>query len=135
MKKIPKYLDYCKSFAKEELESCAGTSVYVDNLAATLTLGVLTNNRLPICDTERDSMDVVSAWIADIPRNGHVRDPLEEPDAFTVEALYRGVESILSRCPSVRTAGNVIELTPSVIRKLKAEIGKISTIVEIIITD
>jgi len=123
-------LNYCKNYIIDTLPEYEGQQVYGCDLGSYITEGPNADGSLTY-SREEAKQYILNWWdeVADYYEyaktnfGGPVNNPFENPEAFMVEMVINGVDSILAHVKVVNDNWNdELELTPEVIGEITSDV-------------
>lgn len=131
------YTEYCKNFITENLSNYNGQSVYMCDLAITITEGINVDGSATYSTYE--AKEYIKEWWDEAAEvyeyqkfnYGEVlHNPFEEPEAFHVCMIIEGVSYLLSQCDTVGgdNWNEEIELTEEIINTILEELAEVGNI-------
>lgn len=108
MKERKSYIDYCKDFIIDTLPNYEDQTVYMCDLAITLTESINIDGSATYSTYE--AKEYIKAWfdeageVYQYQKDNYgecLHNPFEEPEAFHVCMIIEGVRSLLSQCETV----------------------------------
>lgn len=130
---MEQFITFCKEKINDELDNCAGQTVYASDLGFTLTEDINANGTFTY--SRELAKDYIREWWDDANDywqyeeynfGEHYHNPFDNPEAYTVCMVIEGVRGLLAKCPFIDENWNEeIELTEENINLIKEQIAKI----------
>ena len=130
------FIDYCKKFICDRIDSFVGEMHYACDFASSITEEINCNPGVEFSKDE--AINCIGRWIGDAAEywdyekynfGEHFHNPFDKPECYVVCMIIAACDNLLMRCPTIDKFWNgKIEFTQDIIDNIKREVVKVDEI-------